>query len=94
MIELKAQSSAYGNNHQYCARITGRHPKFTFEREFIGFTCAYVDTPGLFVECDIDKKGRKDETYYVVLSRTADTPATARLLREEQIVDENWMPDA
>lgn len=82
MIELKAQSSAYGNNHQYCARITGRHPKFTFEREFIGkkegrgdFTCAYVDEPGLYMECDIDKKGRKDETYYVVLSRTADTPA-------------------
>lgn len=71
MITLTA-SAAYGQTGQYVARITGRDSKFTFAREFIGRksnrdTSADVDEPGLYEVCDIDKKGRKESTFKLVL---------------------------
>ena len=64
-------SGSYGNAKQYVARITGRDSKFTFSREFIGrksgkrgeSTEATVDEPGLYMTCDVDRKGGKDETF-------------------------------
>jgi hypothetical protein len=73
-ITLSA-SAAYGySGKQYIARITGRDSKFTFFREFIGrkggkrgdISEATVDDAGLYMTCDIDNKGRKDETFWVV----------------------------
>lgn len=74
VIHLTA-SASYGNGgKQYIARITGRDSKFTFAREFIGRKCgkrnesaeADVDDAGLYVTCDIDRKGNKGETYVIV----------------------------
>lgn len=68
-------SARYGyGGKQYIARITGRDSKFTFAREFVGAKSGkrredaeyMTDEPGLYMTCDIDSKGRKDETYYVV----------------------------
>ena len=68
-------SAKYGyGGKQYIARITGRDSKFTFAREFVGSKSGkrreeaeyQTDEPGLYVTCDIDRKGSKDETYHVV----------------------------
>ncbi len=66
-------ASGYGGK-QYIARVTGRDPELTFSREFIGRKYgrrgaeseATVDDPGLYMTCDIDRKGNEDETFYVV----------------------------
>jgi hypothetical protein len=78
-IELTVTSRCYGNSGQYIARITGRAEKYTYAREFVGRkrdrdTSAIIDEPGIYEECDIDKKGRKDLTYAYVYARTADLP--------------------
>ncbi len=74
MISFSA-SARYGyGGKQFIARITGRHPKFTFAYEFIGRKggkrnedcSADVDSPGLYITRDIDSKGRVDDDYYVV----------------------------
>lgn len=71
-------SACYGHGgKQYIARITGRNSKFTFAREFVGrkegkrreSSTYMTDEPGLYLTCDLDSKGRKDETYYVVERR-------------------------
>jgi hypothetical protein len=72
MITLTAVSKSYGNNGHYIARVTGRNSKYTFEREFIGRMDgrekhAYIDEPGLYEICDIDKKGRKDQNYRIIV---------------------------
>jgi len=70
----------YGGK-QYIARIRGRDQKFTFSREFVGTKGGkrredaehITDECGLYVECDIDRKGNKDETYsYVLPARSGD----------------------
>jgi hypothetical protein len=61
-----SSSSAYGKSGDYVARINGRHSKFTFEREFLGKGDKRIDVPGLYEIRDIDKKGRKDDTFAVV----------------------------
>lgn len=74
MITLQAEAKYGYEGKQYVARIVGRDPKFTFTREFIGqkwgkrrgSTTAEVDTPGLYVICDVDKKG-KSELFRIVL---------------------------
>jgi hypothetical protein len=78
-IELTVTSRCYGNSGQYIARITGRAEKYTYAREFVGRkrdrdTSAIIDEPGIYEECDIDKKGRKDLTYVYVYARTAELP--------------------
>lgn len=75
MWTLEATSNCYGKSNQYVARITGRHSKWTFEREFIGrksgrqndTTSADVDEDGLYEVCHVDKRGTKDSSYYVIL---------------------------
>lgn len=89
-IELTATSRCYGNSGQYIARINGRDSKYTYNRAFVGrksdrSTTAIIDEPGIFEECDIDKKGRKDMTYVYACPRTADTPP----LREN--ANPTWM---
>lgn len=68
-------SAAYGyGGKQFVARITGRHPKFVFEREFLGrkegkrgeVSSVVVDDPGLYQERDIDRKAGTCDTYVVV----------------------------
>lgn len=68
-------TAKYGfGGKQYIARITGRDAKFTFARDFVGTKTGKrredaeyeTDEPGLYVTCDIDRRGDKDETYYVV----------------------------
>ena len=68
-------SARYGyGGKQYIARITGRDSKFIFAREFVGQkggkrreSSEYMtDEPGMYMTCDIDSKGRKDETFFVV----------------------------
>lgn len=74
MITLSA--SSYGpESGQYIARVIGRHARWTFEREFIGrktgkrhdVTEADIDTPGLYEVCSIDRKGRKEQRYVLLL---------------------------
>lgn len=74
MITLTA-SADFGKSGQYIARITGRHSKFTFQREFIGrkggkrneSTYADVDEPGLYELLDVTRKG-KSERFRVLLT--------------------------
>jgi hypothetical protein len=73
-VTLVAEAKYGSEGKQYIARITGRHPKFTFAREFVGqktgkrrdFAEYMTDEPGLYMTCDIDKKGNKDETFWIV----------------------------
>src|ERR1700688_2126973 len=74
MIHLSS-SARYGyGGKQYIARITGRDAKFTFSREFVGQksgkrreSASYdTDEPGLYITCDIDRKGNKCETYCLI----------------------------
>ncbi len=65
--------AAYGHTGAYVARITGRAPKTTFLRLFVGRKVgrdseAIVDDPGLYESQDVDRKGNKLRTYRVVLS--------------------------
>lgn len=71
-------SARYGyGGKQYIARITGRDSKFTFNREFVGQKGGkrressefMTDEPGLYMTCDLDSKGRKEETYYILRER-------------------------
>jgi hypothetical protein len=85
MITLTADSKCYGSTSQYMARITGRDPKFTFRREFTGkkdrsTTTAYIDEPGLFEMCDIDKKGRKEQSYWIVVPKPETNTDAERLV--------------
>lgn len=73
-------SARYGyGGKQYIARITGRDAKYTFDRRFVGTKGGkrredseyQTDEPGLYVTCDLDSKGRKDETYWLI-ERQAD----------------------
>lgn len=67
-------SAAYGQSGHFIARITGRDPKFTFARTFVGRKTGKrkdgaehtTDEPGLYETRDVDRKGRKDDTYHVV----------------------------
>lgn len=75
MITLTAGADYGHEGKQYIARITGRDPKFTFRREFLGrkvgkrngTTEADVDEAGLFIECDIDRKTGKNEKFRLLL---------------------------
>jgi hypothetical protein len=70
---LTAEAEFGFGGKQYIARITGRDPKFTFAREFVGrksgkrgeTTTHETDEPGLYMTVDVDKRG-KDETFYIV----------------------------
>ena len=73
-IKLTA-SARYGyGGKQYIARIVGRDPKFTFAREFVGrksgkrrdYSEHITDEPGLYITCDLDSKGRKEETFFLL----------------------------
>jgi hypothetical protein len=79
MIVLVADSKAYRNTGQYIARITGRDKKYGYTREFVGrkdsnLTKAFIDEPGVYEVGDIDKKGRKDPSWRIILNRPADCP--------------------
>lgn len=73
MITLNA-TAAYGRSGQYVAEITGRHSKFNFTRDFRGkksgkngtVTSYSTDQPGLYMACDINKHGSKDENFFLV----------------------------
>lgn len=75
MIKLIA-SAKYGyGGKQWIAQITGRAPKVTFARQFVGQKTGKrkdhseykTDEPGLYETCDIDGKGQKDYSYCVIL---------------------------
>ena len=75
-VTLNAEGS-YGHERQYIARIVGRDHKFTYHREFVGrkagrSTSATVDEPGLYELCDIDKKGRKESRFRIVVTAGED----------------------
>jgi hypothetical protein len=78
-VKLAASARFGFGGKQFIARIVGRDPKFTFDREFLGKkigkrgedTTVTVDEPGLYQERDIDSKGRHTDTYYVVFTDPA-----------------------
>jgi len=73
-IELEASAKFGYGGKQFVARITGRNPRFTFERDFIckksgkrgEYSRALVDEPGLYQTRDIDRKGGADDTFVLV----------------------------
>lgn len=73
-VTLSASASFGHGGKQFVARITGRHPKFTFEYQFMGRkegkrgegTSVAVDDPGLYITRDIDRKGRAEDSYALV----------------------------
>lgn len=77
-ITLQAGAKFGYQGKQFVARITGRGTgRFPLEFAFIGRksgkrgedTEAMVDEPGLYIERDIDSKGRATDTYYVIWAR-------------------------
>lgn len=97
-ISLTA-SAKYGyGGKQYIAQITGRAPKVTFARAFVGTKYGKrkedssfdTDEPGLFELCDIDRKGNKAQRYRLVLPApgAAAQEAVAGDAEEEGRVDE------
>lgn len=75
VLTLKAEANYGYGGKQYIARILGRDSKFTFRREFVGtksgkrreYASFDTDEPGLYITCDITRKGDKDETYYALV---------------------------
>ncbi len=75
MITLRAETRCYSKKHQYIARIDGRDESYTFDRKFVGRKVgkndtgseADIDSPGLFEICNITTKGKKDQTYVVII---------------------------
>ncbi len=68
-------SAKYGyGGKQYIALITGRDKTYQFAREFVGTKGGkrkedseyMTDEPGLYLTCDIDRKGGKGETFHVI----------------------------
>jgi len=79
MITLTAESREWKNTGQYIARITGRAAKYTYAREFVGRKSgstseALIDEPGIYEIGDIDKKGRKDPGFVIIVTRPAHCP--------------------
>lgn len=74
MITLRAESR-HPKGGQYVAAVVGRHPRWTFERDFVGrksgnrheTTEADLDAPGLYEICNIDPKGHKYQQYVLLL---------------------------
>lgn len=72
-VTLSAESDYNSAGKQYIARITGRDPKFTFAREFVGrksgkrndSTSFETDECGLYITVDVTSRG-KDETFFIV----------------------------
>jgi hypothetical protein len=96
MITITASSNVFGESKQYIARITGRDPKFQLRREFVGRktgkrndTTEYsTDETGIYEDCDIDKKGRKDIGYWLV----ANAPATGELIKTRANLEDVLAP--
>lgn len=73
-ITLTAEAEFSYGGKQYVARIMGRDPKFTFAREFVGrkegkrkeYATYTTDEPGLYMTCDVDRRGDKDDSFCVV----------------------------
>lgn len=80
-ISLYAEK-AYGQTGNYVARLTGRNSQFTFEREFLGAS-VLVDTPGIYEVRDVDRKGRKTDSYTLVLSVDIDNVEDFRAEKED-----------
>lgn len=72
-IEFTAVSD-YGQTGQYVARLTGRAPRVSFSREFLGrksgkrndITTALIDDPGLYEVVWCKRKG-KERAYWLVV---------------------------
>jgi len=77
-ITLSASARFGFGGKQFVARVTGRHPKFTFQYEFMGrkegkrgeSTSVEVDDAGLYVTRDVDSKGRADDSFALVYTKT------------------------
>ena len=74
-IELIASSDFETAGTQYIARLTGRAPRVTFVREFVGsksgkrndYTSALVDEPGLYELQNPTRKAHKARRWVLVL---------------------------
>lgn len=97
-------SAEYGyGGKQYIARITGRDPKFTFAREFVGqksgkrkeYAELVTDEPGLYLTCDIDRKGNKEETFWIIYEEPMHGLYAYPVSKEDAMdlakrIDSNW----
>jgi hypothetical protein len=72
-----------GAKKAYVARITGRDSKLTFAREFIGNGDVLVDDAGLYEVRNVDKKGRPNDSYYVVLEHDGEIRRSTVMNREQ-----------
>lgn len=87
MITLSASASFGNGGKQFIARITGRHPKYTFGYEFIGKKggkrnedcSADVDDPGLYVCRDVNRKGNAEDRFRLVLPAVGDELKIVRI---------------
>lgn len=59
-------SNAYGQKGAYVARITGLDKKFGFAREFLVGHSPVIYEPGVYEDCDVNRKGGKEIGYYFV----------------------------
>lgn len=73
-VTLNAAARFGYGGKQFVARITGRHPKFTFAYDFMGkkegkrgeSTNVMIDDPGIYITRDVDSKGRADDSFALV----------------------------
>lgn len=71
-IHLYARSYKLHQNNQYIAKITGRHERYTFERELCGNavlnrTEAIIDKPGLYEIANINREGVRSSVYRLIV---------------------------
>lgn len=58
--------NAYGQKGAYVARIVGTDPKFGFRREFLAGLSPTIFESGIYEDCDVERKGRKNVGYWFV----------------------------
>lgn len=75
-------SNAYGQKGAYVARIVGTDPKFGFKREFLAGTSPVIFEPGIYEDCDVERKGKSIGWYFVFSHPTK--PGEIRKVRADK----------
>jgi hypothetical protein len=87
-VTFSAARERGSRGHAFIAQITGRHPKFTFAYEFRGKKDRngdveyQTDEPGLYVERDVDSKGRSTDTFWVAYNAPDGSFRAASIAKE------------
>ena len=91
-ITLRATAPPQYGGKEYIARLTGRHKRFVFQRDFLGTKTGVrkeivehmTDEPGLYICTSIAEDGFKEETFVLVETNKADGGLKSRPISKEE----------